>query len=209
MNSNEFSPGPESQSYMPFSLLLKCLFSAATVICHISFIIINEYRGQPLQKQCNPGATNQTHFTSSHTHTHTHTNSSTQHTQTQICKGHRTRHTFTCCTHTLLPPSEMLMGGFGRGISLSSSQHAVRLSDQWLAIVPGLQPRQGLWITYWQSCVRWTKHGKTHSHRGSAGENKKESRSSASHVNNLLSILHKWKRETKMRWPLNPRSLLL
>lgn len=56
----------------------------------------------------------------------------------------------------------MLMGDFGRGITLSSSHHVVCLSDQWLTIAPGLQPQQGLWITYWQSWVRWTNHTHTH-----------------------------------------------
>lgn len=107
-------------------------------------------------------------------------------------------------------------GGFGRGISLSSSHHAVRLSDQWLTIVPGLQPQQGLWITYWQSCVYAAEqnthtHKKPHSCVGSAGENKRRSDPPSVTViicypsYTSLSLL----RETKRRWPLNPRSLWL
>lgn len=64
--------------------------------------------------------------------------------------------------------------GVWAGITLSSSQHAVHLSDHWLSIVPGLQSRQGLWITYWQSHVCQTKHNKTHGYTGS--EEEKDSR---------------------------------
>lgn len=63
---------------------------------------------------------------------------------------------------------------------------------------------QGLWITYWQSCVHRQKDNKTRSSVGSEAESQKESRPTTSHNTNLLSILSKWKRDTKTHWPLTP-----
>lgn len=105
-------------------------------------------------------------------HTHTLTHKYLWHTHNQDILSHA------ACTPSS-HPVRCWWGGFGQGISLSSSHHAVPLSDQWLTIAPGLQPQQGLWITYWQSCVRWTKHTEKkknpHSCVGSAGENTQRS----------------------------------